>query len=376
MRKTFKYRIFPNRKQRTKLNQTLEICREVYNSTLNLRRNTWEQEGKTLSFYDTNKLLPIWKVSNPELKNVFSQVLQEVQGRVDLAYKAFFRRIKKGEKPGYPRFRNFGRYDSFTFTQVGFELKDDRLYLSKIGDIKIKLHRLIEGIIKTLTIRKDSIGNWYACFSCEVEQKSLLMSTEMVGIDLGLTTFATFSNGETIERQRWIKQDEKDLERVQRKISRLSKGAPERRKAIKTLNHVYTRIKNRRNNFAHQESRKLVNRFGLIVFEDLNIEEMKVNCRKTINKGISDVAWGKMMNFSQYKAAEAGRGFIKVDPKGTTQECSSCGVYVFKDLSIRIHNCSNCGLKISRDLNAALNILARGLASLRPGPIEALSIRA
>lgn len=371
MRKTFKYRINPTKVQRTKLNQTLELCRKVYNDTLALRKDTWEKEQKSVSLYDTNKLLTTWKQDKPELNEVFSQVLQNVQERVDLAFQAFFRRVKTGEKPGYPRFKGFDRYDSFTYKQMGFKLVDGQLYLSKIGKVKINLHRPIEGTIKTLTVQRDRVGNWYACFSCEVESKLLPPSSEVVGIDLGLTTFATFSTGETIERERWLKRDEHDLKRMQRKVSQLAKGSPERKKAIKALNHVHTRIKNRRDNFAHQESRKLVNRFGLIVFEKLDIDVMRSNGNPTLNKGIADVAWSQFVNHTSSKAVEAGRGIILVDPKHTTQQCSGCGQIVKKELSQRIHHCPNCGLKIGRDLNAALNILARGLTSLRLSPVEA-----
>jgi putative transposase len=320
-------------------------------------------------------MIPIWKAEHPEPENVYSQVLQNVTERVDLAFKAFFRRIKAGHKNGFPRFKGFGRYDSFTYTQSGFELRDGKLRLSKIGDVKIKLHRPIEGKVKTLTIRRDSLSNWFACFSCEVESKPLPPSIEIVGIDLGLTTFATFSNGETIERKRWMKQDEKDLKRIQRKVSALAKGSPERRKAIKALNHVHTRIKNRRDNFAHQESRKLVNRFGLIVFEKLNIEDMKQSDNKVINRGIADVAWGQFVQRTLSKAVEAGRSVVQVNPRGTTQECSGCGQIVAKGLSVRVHNCSNCGLKIGRDLNAAINILARGLTSIGTQSVEAPALR-
>lgn len=371
MRKTFKYRINPTQAQRTRLNETLETCRQVYNSTLNLRRSSWEQERKSLSLYDTNKELTGWKAGNPELANVHSQVLQNVQERVDLAFKAFFRRIREGQKNGFPRYKSFGRYDSFTFKQSGFELRDGRLRLSKIGDVKINLHRPIEGRIKTLTIQRDSLGNWYACFSCEVEPKPLPVSSEMVGIDLGLTTFATFSNAETIERKRWMKRDEKDLKRIQRRVSALPKGSPERRKAVVALNHVHARIKNRRDNFAHQESRKLVNHYGLMVFEDLNIDGMQTNGNRTINKGIADVAWGRFVQHTSRKAAEAGRAVVLIDPKNTTQACSGCGSIVKKDLSVRVHHCPDCGLKIGRDLNAALNILALGLKSIGTQSVEA-----
>jgi len=368
MRKSFKFRLYPTKSQRTKLNQTLEACRLTYNKTLEVRRDAWQNEGESLSRYDTIKMLPIWKDEMPELEQVYSQVLQNVCERVDLAFRAFFRRVKAGENPGYPRFKGFGRYDSFTFPQSGFKLIDNKLHLSKIGDIKIKLHRPIDGQIKTLTIRRDKLGNWYACFSCIVEPKPLPVSSEMVGIDLGLTTFATLSNGDIIKRERWMKRDEKDLKRIQRKISQLDKGTPERQKAIRALNHVYTRVKNRRTNFAHQESRKLINKYGLIVFEDLDIDGMQSQGNRVINKGIGDVAWGQFVQYTSNKAEEAGRSVVLINPKNTTQKCSDCGTIVKKDLSVRIHNCPECGLKIGRDLNAALNILALGLQSIGTNP--------
>lgn len=374
MRKTFKYRLNPTKAQRTKLNQTLELCRKVYNDTLALRKDSWEQEQKSLSLYDTNKVLTGWKAERPELRDVHSQVLQNVQERVDLAFKAFFRRVKAGDKPGFPRFKGYGRYDSFTFKQSGFKLVGNRLVISKIGDIKIVLHRPIEGEIRTLTVQRDRLGNWYACFSCAVESKPLPPSPEVVGIDVGLSKFATLSTGESVPNPRFLKRDESDLKRIQRKVSKLDKGTPERRKAIKALNHVYTRIKNQRTNFAHQESRKLVNRFGLIVFEKLDIQDMQSNGNHRINKSISDVAWSQFVQFTNAKAVEAGRAVIQVDPRNTTKLCSGCGSIVPKDLSVRTHKCPECGLILDRDLNAALNILARGLAGLGNQSLEAPAI--
>lgn len=371
MRKTFRYRLNPTKSQRSKLNQTLESCRKVYNDTLALRKDSWEQEQKSLSLYDTNKVLTGWKAERPELKDVHSQVLQNVQERVDLAFKAFFRRVKAGDKPGFPRFKGYGRYDSFTFKQSGFKLSGSRLTISKIGNVKIILHRPTEGQCKTLTIQRDRLGNWYACFSCVVEPKPLPVSSEMVGVDVGLSKFATLSTGESVANPRFLKRDESDLKRIQRRISKLDKGTPERRKAIKALNHVHTRIKNRRTNFAHQESRKLVNRFGLIVFEKLDIQDMQQNGNHRINKSISDVAWNQFVQFTASKAVEAGRAVVQVDPRNTTKLCSGCGCLVPKDLNVRVHTCPNCGLVLDRDHNAALNILARGLTSLGNQSVEA-----
>jgi putative transposase len=194
--KTFKFRLQPSKSQRTKLKQTLEWCRLVYNSTLSTRKNAWEGEKRSVSLYDTNKMLTSWKAEYPDLKQVHSQVLQNVQERVDLAFQSYFRRVKEGaEKVGYPRFKGYGRYDSFTFKQSGFELLDKGLMVSKIGAIKIIQHRPMEGRIKTLNIQRDAVGNWYACFACEVEPTPLPFNDLAVGIDLGLTTCATLSNG-------------------------------------------------------------------------------------------------------------------------------------------------------------------------------------
>jgi len=335
----------------------------VYNKTLETRKNAWEQAQDPLSLFESNKLLTTWKVDKPELKTVHSQVLQNAQERVDLAFKAFFRRVKAGEEPGYPRFKGFGRYDSFTFKQSGFKL-DEKLFVSKVGDIEINVHRPMEGTLKTLTLRRDRIGNYYACFACETEPQPLPPSLEVVGIDLGLSTFATLSNGETMERQRWMKRDEKSLKRLGRKVQRLEQGTPERDKAIRALNHVHTRIKNRRSNFAHQKSRKLVNRYGLMVFEKLDIQNMHKNGRRSINRSIADVAWHQFVTQTTVKAEDAGRGMVLVDPKNTTQACSGCGQIVPKDLSMRVHECPHCGLEVCRDLNAARNILSRGLTRL------------
>jgi putative transposase len=372
MRLTYKYRLFPTAAQRTSLQKSLDACRWVYNKSLETRKEAWEQRGESVSRYDTVKMIPGWKRENPFLNDAFSQCLQETCTRLDLAFRAFFRRVKSGDEPGYPRFRGRDRYDSFTYPQVGFSLLgDSHLRLSKIGDVRIKMHRPLDGQCKTLTIRRDSIGNWCACFSCVVEPNPLPPTDKVAGIDLGLTAFAVLSDGSTIKRQRWMRRDERDIARLQRKKERFARGSPERCKVIHALRHAYERAANRRRDFAHQESRKLVNMYQFVAFEDLDIQEMQAkdgNSNKIIRQGIADVAWGRFMQFTAYKAECAGRGVVFVDPRGTTQNCSGCDQAVPKDLHVRTHTCPHCGLSIGRDLNAALNILARGLASLDASP--------
>ena len=371
MRKSYRYRLFPTKSQVSVLERQLELCRQVYNDTLALRKNAYEKDGKSISLYETNSILVSWKAQRPELKQVYSQVLQNVQVRVDLAFKAFFRRVKSGKEPGYPRFKGYGRYDSITYKQLGFGIKDGKLHLAKIGDIKIKLHRPIEGTIKTCTIRRMPTGKWFACFSVEIEDTPLppWKDGSVVGIDVGLASFATFSNGETIANPRFFREEEKELARVQRKLSKAQKGTPERKKALKVVERVHERISNRRTDFAHQISHRLVDQFGFIAFEDLNIQNMLKN--HCLAKSISDVAWNTLVKATESKAAYAGSKVVLVDPRQTSQMCSRCGLIVKKDLSERVHRCHECGLSMDRDLNAAINILRLGLQSVGIKTVEA-----
>ncbi|MCC6800612.1 MAG: transposase, partial [Anaerolineae bacterium] len=237
MRKTFKYRLFPTAAQRTALLRALDACRWVYNQTLEARQAAWEERQESLSRYGTIRLLPGWKAEQPCLHDAFSQSLQEACTRVDLAFLAFFRRVKAGEKPGSPRFKGRGWYDSVTYPQYGngVRLAGDRLILSKVGAVRVKLHRPVEGTIKTVTLRRDRVGNWSACFACAVDPCPLPLSPEVVGVDLGLQTFATLSTGECIPRQRWMKRDAQDIARLQRQKERFPKGSPERRKVLRAL---------------------------------------------------------------------------------------------------------------------------------------------
>lgn len=355
------------------MSETLELCRWVYNETLATRKNAYEQRSEVIGYLQTKRLLPVWKIEHPELARVHSQVLQDVVQRVDLAFQAFFRRIRSGDTPGFPRFKGQGRYNSLTYPQYGggIKLDGDLLSLSKIGTIRLKLSRPVAGRIKTVTVQRGTTGKWYACFSCDVEPNILPPTDRIVGIDLGLSTFAFLSDGSKINRQRWMKQDTHDIARLQRKKERLALDSPERYLVVRALQHAHQRVTNRRTDFAHQESRKLVNAYQVIVFENLDIQDMQSQGKRVINRNIADVAWGQFVQFTTYKAENAGRSVLRVNPRGTTQECSGCGKVVPKDLGIRVHDCPHCGLKIDRDLNAALNILARGLASIGQRTVEA-----
>jgi len=270
--------------------------------------------------------------------------------------------VKVGEKPGYPRFRGYGWYDSFTYKQSGFKLLDNHLFLSKIGTVKIILHRPINGRIKTLTIQRDTVGNWYACFACEVENKPLPFNESVVGVDVGLESFATLSNGKKVENPRFIRRDEKQLVKAQRNLSKLDKETSKRAKQRKIVQHIHQRIANRRKDFAHKLSRKLADSFSVIAFEDLNEKRMLKN--HCLAKSISDAAWNQLITYTTYKAENAGRVVVLVDPRNTSKMCCCCRTMVDKDLSVRLHTCPVCGLIMDRDENAANNILRLGLESL------------
>jgi putative transposase len=363
-KKTYRYRLRPTKAQETVLEQTLDECRWLYNHLLEQRKTAYEDRSETLSLYDQLNTLPTLKIDRPELSRVHSQVLQSVAGRLDLAFQAFFRRVKAGEKPGYPRFRGQERYNSFCYPQSGFRLRGDVLCLSKIGNIKVLLHRLVEGTIKTCCISRNSTGKWFVAFSCEVETAPLPAEDTAVGIDVGLSSFATMSDGSEIDNPRFFRKDEKDLQRAQRLLSKEEKGTPARCSRRKAVARAHERISNRRTNFAHQQSRKLVNKHGTIAVEDLKINNMVYN--HCLAKSIQDAAWNQFIQYLAYKAEWAGRKLIRVNPAYTSQTCSNqeCGHRHSIPLSDRVFECPCCRLVLSRDVNAARNILRLGLQSL------------
>lgn len=369
-KKTYKYRLYPTGKQEKQMLAMLDACRWLYNQFLEQRKTLWETQKKGITCYGQIGELPKFVKANPLLEQVYSQTKQNVAVRIDLAFKAFFRRCKAGEKPGYPRFRGKGRYDSLTYPQANGAFKltenDTRLYLSKVGCVKIKLHRGLQGTMKTCTVKRSPTGKWYVCISCdEVPTKKVKTSNLQVGIDVGLKTFATLSDGNTIENPRFFKQLEKALAKAQCKLAKQVMGTPERGRARKVVSRVYEKMVNRRDDFSHQQSRKVVNSYGTICVEDLNIKSMIVKGQfPAIRKGIADVAWSEFGKILAYKAENAGRQFVAVNPAYTTQDCSACGNRQKLKLSDRTYVCPVCGISIDRDLNAAKNILAVGLHSL------------
>jgi putative transposase len=263
----------------------LEQCRWLYNEVLATRTQIWEDHQQSVTLYDTEKWLPRWKQERPALKLVHAQVLQDVCKRVDLAFQAFFRRVKAGENPGYPRFKPYGRYDSITYKQFGNGAKihttwrgRKELELSKIGRIKVQWHRPLAGKVKTVTLTRSATGKWYACFSVEQHVQRQEPTGAVTGVDMGLKKFATLASGAEIQNPRFFRKDEKDLHRLQRRwdaVKHLMHDHSEKQGRRKRIARCHERIRNRRNNFAHQFSRILVDAYDVVVFEDLTITNMQ-----------------------------------------------------------------------------------------------------
>ena len=240
--KSFQFRLRPTKKQEKALQTHLDECRWLYNELLEQKKTAHEELNESLSRFQQNGFLPLLKVERPSLLSVHSQVLQNVVDRLDKAFKAFFRRCKAGEKPGFPRFRGMHRYSSFCYPQSGFFVAEGELKLSKIGSIRIKQHRPISGTIKTCTLRKNPSGEWDVSFSCIVDTKPLLENERSIGIDVGIENFATLSDGIKILNPKFFRKSEKVLGKAQRKLSKLKKGTPERRKAGKVCAKTHQRI--------------------------------------------------------------------------------------------------------------------------------------
>jgi len=351
MLKTYKYRLYPSKKQINLLNNILYICKNLYNHQLTYEKYFFIKEKRFVNYRELNSLLPDLKILNQNLKNAHSQVLQNVNDRVIKSFKNFFNRIKKGEKAGYPRYKS--AYNSFTYPQSGFKFTN-KLKLSKIGEINIKLHRNIKGKIKTLTILKTSTNKWFACFSVKQEIKPKKRGDKSVGIDLGIEKFATLSNNQIIENPKHLKHSLNLLKTRSKQLSKKQKNSNNRNKAKLKLAKLHEKISNQRLDFLHKTTKNLVNTYDCIALENLKPSEMK---NKYLQLSINDASWNKFRQLISYKAKEAGVRLEFVNPRNTSQRCSKCNKIVKKSLSVRTHNCPYCNLSIDRDLNASINIL-------------------
>ena len=353
-RKTYQFRIYPTRKQTIKLLHILSVCRVLYNDMLHDRKTAYEDCNCGLSFYDQCGWLKYM-----DYKGIYAHTLKDVLKRVDKAFQNFFRRVKSGEEPGYPRFKGYGRYDSFTYPDPyggGYKLEGAKLILSKIGSIRIFLHREIEGKIKTCIIKRDG-EQWYASFSVELPDAEPVIPQTSVGVDVGITSLATLSDGTVIENPKTIDKYDSKLRKEHRHLSRKKKGSSNRNKQKVVLAGVYRKVRNIRKDYLHKVSRMLVDTYDVIVLEDLQIKNMVQN--HNLARSIHDASWGKLTNFVTYKAEYAGKTVKLVNPRNTSKECCICGNIQPMPLSCRVYDCPVCGNVVDRDHNAAINIRNR-----------------
>lgn len=404
VRRTYLYRLCPNPTQAKLLAQSLETHRRIYNTALAERKDAYEQSQKTLRLKHQypafaarrNAAIAEEKAGGdgPHWWAWVSAVsMRDTVKRLDKAFDAFFRRVKAGEKPGYPRFRGRDRYDSIPWDNynsgcalvdltgrlVTGAMTDDspvngyRLKVFSVGKIRVRLHRPIGGRIKTVTVIREA-EQWYVAFSCDLGEAIVGPDRlPAIGIDVGLKHFLTTSDGETVENPRHLKVTLPELRRRQRVQSRRFRRGKKMvdqskrfRKACRRSAKLNAKVKNQRKDHHHKTALNLVRRTGVICAESLNIRGMLRNGK--LARAISDAAWGGFLLTVRYKAESAGGELRVKDARGTSQECSGCGETVPKTLSERTHRCPHCGLVLDRDHNAALNILQRGLGLVRAGP--------
>ena len=346
----YKYRLYPSGKQKIRIINSLKVCKTIYNELLALSIDSYKFGKVSISGYDFNKYL------TGKYPEIYAQSKQNVSDRVHRAFANFFRRVKENsKKKGFPRFKS--RVNSITFPQSGFKLlSDKKIKLSKIGSIPIILHRVPKGKIKTLTIKCNKVGQWFAIFSCEMPDVDVNhSSTEKIGIDIGLENFATLSNGEVIANPRHLVKAEKRIKLLQRRLSRKVKGSANRRKAKFRLAKQHLKVANQRNDFLHKLSRSLALRYCTIAIEDLNVKGMIHN--HYLAKHITDASWSNFIKCLEYKAVTSGSKLVKVNPRNTSKTCSRCGTIIKMSLNKREFLCPSCGFACHRDINASINIL-------------------
>ena len=372
VRKAYKYKLRPTPDQERQLEQTLWRCRTLYNIALEQRITAYRRCGVTLTCYQQQAELPDLKATFPEYGDIHSQVLQDVLTRLDKTYQAFFRRVKAGQTPGFPRFQGRNRYHSFTYKQYGngARLDNSFLVLSKIGRVAVRWSRPLEGTPKTVTISQEADG-WYAVISCaDVPAQPLPPTGRETGIDVGLKVFLITADGDVVENPRLHRRGEKQLKKAQRRVSRRKKGSKRRGKAVGLLGKQHQTVKRQRADFHHKTALALLRDYDTIYLEDLQVANMVRN--RHLAKSISDAGWAQFRSILEAKAVYAGRRVVAVPPAYTSQDCSGCGARIPKSLSVRTHVCTTCGLVLDRDENAARNIqwagqALRGLAAVAAG---------
>jgi putative transposase len=358
----------------------LDDHREVYNAALEERREAWRRSRVPTSWYDQCNQLPEIRALRAEYAAYSVMSLRETLKRLDHAFQDFYRRCKRGEIPGYPRFKGRERFDSVTWPTHGNGAKylpdQHRLYLMGVGQVRVHAHREVQGRIKTVTVKREG-RRWYVTFSCDqVPARPLAPTGAVVGLDLGIASFATTSDGQHVANPRHFAASAERVAKAQRDLARKRRGSNRRRKTRERVGNAHRKVREQRRDFHHKTALALVRGHDVIVHEGLASERMSRSARGTVehpgtnvaaksglNRAIRDVGWGQFLTILAAKAEDAGRELIAVDPRHTSQRCSSCGhVAAENRVTQAAFACVACGHAAHADVNAALNILRAGLA--------------
>ena len=401
MRRTYKFRLRPTAKQHVALGQCLDAHRELYNAALQERRDAYERvvrqsagywsacrpKGPVTYSLQSGQLTDI-RALRPEMARWSFSSQQATLRRLDKAFQAFFRRVRAGKTPGYPRFKAEHRFDSIEWPKDGdgcrWHPEAARVYLQGIGQVKVTVHRLVEGEVKTISAKREG-RRWFVVLSCDdVPAKPLEPTGKVVGIDVGIASFATTSEGRHIDNPRWGRQAADALARAQRVLARKKRGSNNRRAARETVATRHRKVTNQRGDFHHKTARALVSDYDVICVERLSITNMVRRARpvpdpevpgsylangaaaKTgLNRSISDAGWAQFRSILAAKAEEAGRQMISVDPRHTSDRCEACGHAARESrVSQAVFRCVCCEHEAHADEHAARNILRAGLALL------------
>jgi putative transposase len=362
LRKASKYKLKPTPEQERALAETLGRCRVLYNTALEQRITAYRRCGVTLTNYQQQAELKDLRSELPDYAAIHSHILQDVLARLDKTYQSFFRRVKAGQTPGFPRYQGRNRYHSFTYKEYGngARLDNGTLVLSKIGRVAVRWSRPLEGTPKTVTISREADG-WYAIVSCaDVPAQPLPATGRETGMDVGLKVFLITADGLVVENPRHHRTAEQKLAKANQRVSRRQQGSKRRGKAAHGLGRAHQKVKRQRADFHHKTALHLLKTYDTIYLEDLRVANMVRNRR--LAKSISDAGWAQFRAILEAKAACAGRRVVAVPPAYTSQDCSGCGTRIPKSLSVRTHVCTSCGLMLDRDENAARNIQWAGQA--------------
>lgn len=333
---------------------------ETYNAALQERIEAWKLQRKKIGLYDQFQELTELRKEEP-YQWIACDIQRDPLRRVDLAFKAFFRRYKAGQKPGHPRFRSKVRYNSFTFGNNCLTVRDRSIKIPNLGDVRAKGRRSKLWKPRTCTVKRVGL-RWIATVICDVgPAPEKCAVSNPVGVDLGLKKFVTLSDGGSIDNPRLGRKHEARIAAANQQLARKQKRSKNRLRAKEVLRRAHQRAADARRNFTHHVSKWLLDNYDLIAFENLNVQGM---AKSRLAKSIHEVAWAELIGQITYKAESAGKWAVPVNPMGTSIRCSSCGTNVPKTLKDRQHNCA-CGVSLDRDHNAALNVLALGRSAAK-----------